>query len=199
MPVTDVMMKERGPVRDEWFERAERVPMTKAPIRSMLLSLLLPLDGARVLEIGSGSGAMTIELLRAVGEKGRVTSLEISPKALSIAQKNISRARLDGRAELISGSAPKHIPISSFDVAFIGGHGSDLERIMGTCWDRLEFGGRMLLSAITPQTTSRALVYLEGLGVEPGFWRIQSAVGQKIGSEWLPRGNNPIDIIWGDK
>ena len=45
--------------------------------------------GARVLEAGLGSGALTIALLRAVGERGHVTTYEIRPELVDGASTNI--------------------------------------------------------------------------------------------------------------
>ena len=45
--------------------------------------------GARVLEAGLGSGALTIALLRAVGESGHVTTYEIRPELVEGAKANI--------------------------------------------------------------------------------------------------------------
>ena len=45
--------------------------------------------GARVLEAGLGSGALTIALLRAVGESGQVTTYEIRPELVEGAKANI--------------------------------------------------------------------------------------------------------------
>jgi tRNA (adenine57-N1/adenine58-N1)-methyltransferase catalytic subunit len=45
--------------------------------------------GARVVEAGAGSGALTCWLLRAVGESGTVTSYERRPDFAAIAQRNV--------------------------------------------------------------------------------------------------------------
>lgn len=45
--------------------------------------------GARVLEAGAGSGALSMTLLRAVGEKGTVISYEIREDHLEFAEKNV--------------------------------------------------------------------------------------------------------------
>ena len=45
--------------------------------------------GARVVEAGLGSGALTTALLRAVGEKGRVHSYEINAEVLPKARSNV--------------------------------------------------------------------------------------------------------------
>lgn len=47
--------------------------------------------GARVLEAGAGSGALSCSLLRAVGEAGRVSSYERRPEFAAIARKNVER------------------------------------------------------------------------------------------------------------
>ncbi len=46
--------------------------------------------GARVLEAGSGSGALTVALLRAVGERGVVTSYDVRADMLKRAEANVS-------------------------------------------------------------------------------------------------------------
>ncbi len=47
--------------------------------------------GARVLEAGAGSGALTCSLLRAVGEHGSVTSYEVRPDHAEHAARNVER------------------------------------------------------------------------------------------------------------
>jgi tRNA (adenine57-N1/adenine58-N1)-methyltransferase len=47
--------------------------------------------GARVLEAGTGSGALTMTLLRAVGRDGRVYSYEVRPEFARVASANIAR------------------------------------------------------------------------------------------------------------
>jgi tRNA (adenine57-N1/adenine58-N1)-methyltransferase len=47
--------------------------------------------GARVLEAGTGSGALTLALLRAIGEKGQLFSYEAREDFAARAQKNIER------------------------------------------------------------------------------------------------------------
>lgn len=46
--------------------------------------------GAKVLEAGAGSGALTCSLLRAVGERGQVHSYEIRPEFAEVARRNVT-------------------------------------------------------------------------------------------------------------
>jgi precorrin-6Y C5,15-methyltransferase (decarboxylating) len=189
----------RGVVPDEWFEREEGIPMTKSFARAVAISLLSPLTGARILEIGVGTGAMTVEMARAAGEHGRVAGVESSRAASELARRNISRAGVDLRADITEGRAPETMPGGRYDAAFVGGHGERLEDVLSAVWERLEPGGRMLLTSITPQTTSRALKYLDGATSSAGVWRAHSSHGRKAGGDWMMLGSNPVDFIWGDK
>lgn len=47
--------------------------------------------GARVLEAGAGSGALSMSLLRAVGDSGEVISYEIRPDHLEYAERNVDQ------------------------------------------------------------------------------------------------------------
>jgi tRNA (adenine57-N1/adenine58-N1)-methyltransferase len=47
--------------------------------------------GARVIEAGAGSGALTCSLLRAVGDGGRVVSYERRPEFAEVARRNVER------------------------------------------------------------------------------------------------------------
>ncbi len=55
--------------------------------------------GDTVVEAGSGSGALTIALARAVGESGRVVSCDVREDFLAVARENVRRAGLEGRVE----------------------------------------------------------------------------------------------------
>ncbi len=57
--------------------------------------------GRRVLEAGTGSGALTTALAWAVGETGHVYSYELRPQMQHLARKNITRLGLDGRVTMI--------------------------------------------------------------------------------------------------
>jgi precorrin-6Y C5,15-methyltransferase (decarboxylating) CbiT subunit len=189
----------RGVIPDEWFERKEGIPMTKSFTRSVAISLLSPLHGARILEIGTGTGAMTVELARAAGECGHVAGVESARAALELTRRNIARAGVAPRVDITEGRAPETMPEGRYDAAFVGGHGERVEDVLSAVWERLEPGGRMLLTSITPQTTSRALKCIGGATAAVGVWRAHSSYGRRTGDDWMMLGNNPVDFIWGDK
>jgi tRNA (adenine57-N1/adenine58-N1)-methyltransferase len=74
--------------------------------------------GARVLEAGAGSGALTCSLLRAVGEAGAVTSYEIRDDHAAYAVRNVER---------FFGHAPRNWTLHVRDLA---GHSGEVDRII---------------------------------------------------------------------
>ena len=94
--------------------------------------------GARVLEAGAGSGALTCSLLRAVGEHGEVVSYELRPDFAEIARRNVE--------------------------AFFGGAAADLDACTSATWPSCPETGfdRIILDMLTPwevlDLVERALV-----------------------------------------
>ena len=77
--------------------------------------------GARVLEAGTGSGALTIALCRAVGEQGRVVSYELRPE---------HRARAEANVEAFFGKIPDRLELREGDVAGVGVGDETFDRVI---------------------------------------------------------------------
>ncbi|WP_406248489.1 O-methyltransferase [Microbacterium sp. M] len=77
-----------------------------APNQGALLGLLAQVVGARrVLEFGTLAGYSTIWLARAVGDHGRVVTLELEEQNAEVARKNFERADLMDRIDVLVGPA----------------------------------------------------------------------------------------------
>jgi len=66
-----------------WVARQKHTDTVMQPVADALLAFAAPRSGERVLEIGCGCGATTLELARAVGPGGRVVALDISAPMLA--------------------------------------------------------------------------------------------------------------------
>lgn len=77
--------------------------------------------GARVLEAGTGSGALTIALCRAVGEQGRVVSYELRAEHRERAQANV---------EGFFGKIPDQLDLRDGDVVEAGATGDRFDRLV---------------------------------------------------------------------
>jgi predicted O-methyltransferase YrrM len=90
-----------------------------------LLSLLATMSQARrVLEIGTLAGYSTINLARGVGPDGAVVTLEFEPRHAEVARRNLERAGVADRVEVIVGAALDTLPAlaergDTFDMFFI--------------------------------------------------------------------------------
>lgn len=129
--------------------------------------------GARVVEAGAGSGALTCSLLRAVGPAGRVTSYERRPEFAEIARRNV---------ETFFGGPHPGLRLVVGDFAD-GAHGHDpVDRVVLDLlapWeladplaDALRPGGVVCAYVATTTQLSRTVETLRGHGAftEPEAW-----------------------------
>jgi predicted O-methyltransferase YrrM len=97
-------------------------PIEVSPQSAQLLGLLVRIAGARrVLEIGTLGGYSAICLARAVGPGGSVTTLEYEPRHADVARRNLERAGVADRVQILVGAALDTLPTVSgeFDLVFI--------------------------------------------------------------------------------
>ncbi|AOX46946.1 O-methyltransferase [Microbacterium sp. BH-3-3-3] len=95
-----------------------------APVNAKFLHLLTRMAGARrVLEIGTLGGYSTIWFARAVGEGGRVVSIEAESANAELARANLRRAGVGDRVDVRVGRGADVLPSlegeEAFDFVFI--------------------------------------------------------------------------------
>ncbi len=97
-----------------------------SPNQGKLLYLLARIAGARrILEIGTLGGYSTTWLARGLARGGKLTSLEVNAAYAEVARKNLQRARLSDRVEILVGSASESMQkmidsgAEPFDMIFI--------------------------------------------------------------------------------
>lgn len=66
-----------------WVDRQAHTDTTLAPVTDALIAFAAPRFGERVLDVGCGCGAPTLEFARAVGPSGHVSALDISGPMLA--------------------------------------------------------------------------------------------------------------------
>ena len=75
-----------------WVTRQEHTDITLTPVTDALLAFAAPRPGERVVDIGCGCGAPTLEFARAVGPSGRVAAFDISGPMLAEGERRASTA-----------------------------------------------------------------------------------------------------------
>lgn len=156
--------------------------------------------GARVLEAGAGSGALTCSLLRAVGERGEVTSYEIREDHAEHAQRNV---------ETFFGGHPANWSLVIDDLANIAVT-EQFDRVildMLAPWEPLDMvrsimkpGGVLTVYVATVTQLSRVIEALrdQECWTEPRAWeslvRDWSAVGLAVRPEHKMQGHTAFLI-----
>ena len=100
-------------------------PIDVTRLQGKFLDFLVRVSGARrVLEIGTLGGYSTIWMARALPEGGRVVTLELEPHHAEVARRDLDRAGVLDRVEVIVGPALETLPaltsrMERFDLVFI--------------------------------------------------------------------------------
>ena len=208
---------------DEEFVRGE-VPLSKEEIRCLTLSKLKLEEGNRVLDIGAGSGGLTVECALLLGgegietekeaksesdrdikdsgvkycgtKNGEVVAVECNPEAVTLVRANLERFNLQN-ATVIEGKAPAVLQgLGSFDRVIVGGSGGSLEEIIYRVYELLVPGGFVVLNCILLQTLAESLDVLEKKGFSDISF-IQAAISRsrKMGSGTALQPLNPVFIV----
>ena len=88
----DMLAFWNGKGGDTWVARQEHTDITLAQVTDALLAFAAPRAGERVVDIGCGCGAPTLEFARAVGPSGSVVGLDISGPMLAEGERRASVA-----------------------------------------------------------------------------------------------------------
>jgi SAM-dependent methyltransferase len=75
-----------------WVARQQHTDLTLAGMSDALVAFAAPRTGERVLDVGCGCGATTLDFARAVGPSGRVTALDISAPMLAEGKRRAAAA-----------------------------------------------------------------------------------------------------------
>jgi predicted O-methyltransferase YrrM len=107
--------------------RRENIPAidVSAPQGKLLGLLAGAIRARRVLEIGTLGGYSTIWLARALGEGGKIVTIEFDPRHAAVAKENITREGVWGKVDLRVGAGLDVLPAlesegaGPFDLSFI--------------------------------------------------------------------------------
>ena len=191
------MWKSKTPgIPDEEFERTESVPITKEEIRAIQISKGRLSAGQTVLDIGCGSGSVTIEAAIQVEESGKVIGVDIDPNAIELTEKNLKKFGITNYT-LIEGNAKDKISeLPQVDTIFIGGTGGDTKDIVELCQNKIKSGGRIVIGVILIETLYAVLKTIEKLDFESvDITQITIGKSRKTKTGTMMLARNPVTVI----
>lgn len=178
-------------IKDEQFIRG-KIPMTKFNIRTLTIAYLEIGEGDRFLDIGAGTGSISIE---AALHGAKTWAIEKEAEGVELIKLNDDK--FNTGINIIEGQAPKDLPPIEINKCFVGGSRGQLKDIFDYLEENLEDGGILCGNFITLKNLNEFTELLKEYnysGIETQL--IQTSYMDRIG---LMKGQNPIFIIKGVK
>nr|WP_298026939.1 precorrin-6Y C5,15-methyltransferase (decarboxylating) subunit CbiT [uncultured Dialister sp.] len=172
--------------------------MTKAEIRAMVMvkAGIRPED--RVADIGAGTGSISIEAALAAS-KGEVYSIERNPEGIRLIEENAEKFGLKN-IHTIKGVAPAAMEgLPPLDVVIIGGSSGNMHEILDRAEALLPKGGRIILTAVTAETTGEVVQEFENRPFALEGFQMQINRLRKLGRYHLYDPLSPVFIFTAEK
>ena len=185
-------------IPDESFNQSDTVPgPTKEEIRVVTIAKARLNEGQIVIDVGCGTGGLTVEAALQVGSKGKVYALDEDENAVALTKGNVQKFGVENIVCLSKGKAPEAlISLPNADAIFIGGAGVTLRTIIQTAHYKLKPTGRIIINAILLETATTAIAELKALGYRDiDIANISVAKGKQINSGTMMMARNPITIV----
>lgn len=180
-------------IPDELFERTEDVPITKEDIRAIVISKLRLKEGHTAIDVGCGSGSITVELC--LQTKNNVYAIDFDEQAVELTRKNLNKFGVT--AEVILGKAQDILPkLPQADAVIVGGTWGDTKQVIELAVSKLKKGGRIVIDTILIETMYQALTAInEMLLAEVDITQITISKARKVTTGTMMLARNPVMII----
>jgi cobalt-precorrin-6B (C15)-methyltransferase len=165
---------------------------TKAEVRSVLLGKLDLDETDHFAEVGSCTGAVTIEAAR---RAGRVTALERKAERLDVTTKNLAAndSLIDAEVELTNAEAPEGLPTDA-DALFLGGSRNFegvLDHAVETEIDRI------VMNVSRLEVAGRATEAFRDRGILEEVIQFQVSHGYELAGATSFNADNPVYMLVG--
>jgi len=158
--------------------------LTKREVRAVTLARLMPIPGQLLWDVGAGCGSVAIEWLR-TDSRCRAVAIERNLERIALIEQNANQLGVP-RLQIVDGEAPEALAeLEAPDAVFVGG-GLTVPKLLETCWQRLNAGGRLVANAVTLEGEQTLLKWYAANGGD--LTRIDLARAEPIGTfqGWCP-------------
>ena len=183
-------------IPDEFFERVEKVPITKEEVRTIQISKARLKTGQIVYDIGCGSGSISIEAAIQVESNGKVYAIDYDPNAIDLTKKNIDKFEISNISLILGNAKEKIKDLEKADAIFIGGTGGDTSEIIELSQNNLKKGGRIVVATILIETLYSVLQVIDKLQFDSiDITQVTISKSKKTTKGNMMIARNPITII----
>ena len=179
-------------IQDDEFIR-DKTPMTKEEVREVSICKLRLDKGAVVLDIGSGTGSIAMEIA-GLDPDIKVYAIEQKKDAVSLIKRNKEKFHCEN-VTVVEAKAPAGLcDLPKASHAFIGGSGGNLKEILKTLY-AINPKMRIVMNAITLETMSEIKEIMKSYPIEKEeIVQVQVSRAKKTGEYHLMQAENPVWI-----
>ena len=184
-------------IPDELFSQSDKVPgPTKEEVRVLTISKARLREGFYVVDIGCGTGGLTVEAALQVAYNGKVFAIDKNEAAVSLTRGNVEKFGVQNVVQIIHGKAPEVMSnLPKVDAVIIGGSAS-LREVIRSSYEKLKENGRIVINAILLETAYTALDEIKKLHFKDvDVTTVFVAKGREVDSRTMMVARNPITII----
>ncbi len=182
-------------IPDELFDRLDNVPITKEDIRSIVISKLRLKEGFTTIDVGCGSGSITVEL--AIQTGSMVYAIDKDKNAIDLTEGNLKKFGLTNKVKVIYGLAQDVLQsLPNVDSIVIGGTTGETEKIIKLAALKLNKGGRLVVTSILIETIYKSLKALHESDLQDiDITQVTVAKAKKTSSGTMLISRNPVVIF----
>ena len=195
--MVDMWVYKTPGIPDELFAQSDKVPgPTKEEIRVLTISKARLREGSQVVDVGCGTGGLTVEAALQVTPKGKVFAIDEDEEAVRLTKDNVAKFDVQSVVQVIHGKAPEVMSkLPKVDAVLIGGS-SSLREVIRASYEKLKENGRLVINAILLETGYKALDEIRKLKFkDTDVILVFVAKGKEINAGTMMLARNPITII----
>ncbi|MBI2354759.1 MAG: precorrin-6y C5,15-methyltransferase (decarboxylating) subunit CbiE [Deltaproteobacteria bacterium] len=180
-------------IDDEEFHTSKKL-ITKKEVRAVTLAKLQLQDDLVLWDIGAGSCSVSIEASNLM-PNGRIFAVEKNPQCIAFITENLKKfcAR---NIKLVEAYAPEGLDeLPDPDRVFIGGAGGMLDEVIDTIAQRLKPEGVVVINAVTLDTLTRGVEFLEDHGFSVEATCVNIAKTRNLTEYKMFEAQNPVYVI----
>lgn len=180
-------------IDDDEFHTSKKL-ITKQEVRAVTLAKLQLQDDLVLWDIGAGSSSVSIEASNLI-PNGRIFAVERNPQCIGFINENLKKfcAR---NIKLVEAYAPEGLDdLPDPDRVFIGGAGGKLDEIIDMVAQRLKPDGVVVINAVTLDTLTRAVEFLEDQGFTVEATCVNIAKTRNLTEYKMFEAQNPVYVI----